>query len=98
MLVALINPHALFLCPYGVCCVMLLRLNNCDSDGEGLYIQMVSALVLQLIQCVVRLPFEKETEDEQKKKVATEDKYLFVFSASESSSLIRFFLFCFTFS
>lgn len=65
------NPHAVYLCPYGVCCVMLPRLNSCDSDGEALYIQMVSALVLQLIQCVVRLPSEKENEEEHKKKVAS---------------------------
>uniref|UniRef100_A0A8C7X5C1 Nipped-B protein n=1 Tax=Oryzias sinensis TaxID=183150 RepID=A0A8C7X5C1_9TELE len=58
------------------------RLNSCDSDGEGLYIQMVSALVLQLIQCVVRLPFEKETEDEQKKKV---DKDVFITNSYETA-------------
>ncbi|XP_008422496.1 nipped-B-like protein B isoform X2 [Poecilia reticulata] len=45
------------------------RLNTSDSDGPPLYIQMVSALVLQLIQCVVNLPTERETEDEPKKKV-----------------------------
>uniref|UniRef100_A0A8C5EAP6 Nipped-B protein n=1 Tax=Gouania willdenowi TaxID=441366 RepID=A0A8C5EAP6_GOUWI len=44
------------------------RLNS-DSDGEPVYIQMVTALVLQLIQCVVQLPTNKETEDEPKKKV-----------------------------
>uniref|UniRef100_A0A3B4FIE2 Nipped-B protein n=1 Tax=Pundamilia nyererei TaxID=303518 RepID=A0A3B4FIE2_9CICH len=31
------------------------RLNSSDSDGEPLYIQMVTALVLQLIQCVIFL-------------------------------------------
>lgn len=48
---------------------MLPRLNSSDSDGEPLYIQMVTALVLQLIQCVVHLPSEKETDDEHNKKV-----------------------------
>lgn len=32
---------------------------------------MVTALVLQLIQCVVHLPSERETEDEHNKKVST---------------------------
>uniref|UniRef100_M3ZSI3 Nipped-B protein n=1 Tax=Xiphophorus maculatus TaxID=8083 RepID=M3ZSI3_XIPMA len=45
------------------------RLNTSDSGGPPLYIQMVSALVLQLIQCVVNLPNERETEEEPKKKV-----------------------------
>ncbi|XP_037548031.1 nipped-B-like protein B [Nematolebias whitei] len=45
------------------------RLNSSDSDGEPLYIQMVSALVLQLIQCVVNFPFEKEAEEERNKKM-----------------------------
>ncbi|KAM3874275.1 nipped-B-like protein B [Diretmus argenteus] len=45
------------------------RLNSCDADGEPLYIQMVTALVLQLIQCVVRLPSGKDMEDEHDKKV-----------------------------
>ncbi|XP_041825130.1 nipped-B-like protein B [Melanotaenia boesemani] len=45
------------------------RLNSSDSDGEPLFIQMVSALVLQLIQCVVHFPSEKETDDEHNKKV-----------------------------
>lgn len=39
----------------------LLRLNSSDEDGEPLYIQMVTALVLQLIQCVVHLPNDKDT-------------------------------------
>ncbi|RVE65832.1 hypothetical protein OJAV_G00120330 [Oryzias javanicus] len=58
------------------------RLNSCDSDGEAQYIQMVSALVLQLIQCVVRLPSEKENEEEQKKKV---DKDVFITNSYETA-------------
>ncbi|XP_067339450.1 nipped-B-like protein B isoform X2 [Channa argus] len=45
------------------------RLNSSDSDGEPLYIQMVTALVLQLIQCVVHLPSQNEEEEEHNKKV-----------------------------
>ncbi|XP_055017345.1 nipped-B-like protein A isoform X2 [Boleophthalmus pectinirostris] len=45
------------------------RLNSSDQDGEPLYIQMVTALVLQLIQCVVHLPNDKETFDEIDAKV-----------------------------
>ncbi|XP_066568279.1 nipped-B-like protein A isoform X2 [Amia ocellicauda] len=47
------------------------RLNSSDIDGEPMYIQMVTALVLQLIQCVVHLPSEKDSngEDEYDKKV-----------------------------
>ncbi|XP_008114314.1 nipped-B-like protein isoform X4 [Anolis carolinensis] len=48
------------------------RLNSSDTDGEPMYIQMVTALVLQLIQCVVHLPSgEKDSnnEDESNKKV-----------------------------
>ncbi|XP_026721127.1 nipped-B-like protein isoform X5 [Athene cunicularia] len=48
------------------------RLNSSDTDGEPMYIQMVTALVLQLIQCVVHLPAaEKDTnsEEESNKKV-----------------------------
>ncbi|XP_062870661.1 nipped-B-like protein B isoform X2 [Trichomycterus rosablanca] len=46
------------------------RLNSSDVDGEPMYIQMVTALVLQLIQCVVHLPTEKDsTDDEYEKKV-----------------------------
>lgn len=41
-----------------------LRLNSSDDDGEPLYIQMVTALVLQLIQCVVHLPNDKDIFDE----------------------------------
>ncbi|KAH0627889.1 hypothetical protein JD844_008441 [Phrynosoma platyrhinos] len=48
------------------------RLNSSDTDGEPMYIQMVTALVLQLIQCVVHLPSgekDSNTEDESNKKV-----------------------------
>ncbi|EMP30281.1 Nipped-B-like protein, partial [Chelonia mydas] len=47
-------------------------LNSSDTDGEPMYIQMVTALVLQLIQCVVHLPsVEKDSnsEEESNKKV-----------------------------
>lgn len=43
---------------------MSLRLNSSDNDGEPMYIQMVTALVLQLIQCVVHLPNDKDTFEE----------------------------------
>uniref|UniRef100_A0A4W5LZC5 Nipped-B protein n=1 Tax=Hucho hucho TaxID=62062 RepID=A0A4W5LZC5_9TELE len=45
------------------------RLNSCDKDGEPMYIQMVTALVLQLIQCVVHLPNNRDSHDEYDKKV-----------------------------
>ncbi|XP_071369353.1 nipped-B-like protein A isoform X3 [Centroberyx affinis] len=45
------------------------RLNSSDKDGEPMYIQMVTALVLQLIQCVVHLPNDKDTLDEYDSKV-----------------------------
>uniref|UniRef100_A0A6J0TZ59 Nipped-B protein n=1 Tax=Pogona vitticeps TaxID=103695 RepID=A0A6J0TZ59_9SAUR len=48
------------------------RLNSSDTDGEPMYIQMVTALVLQLIQCVVHLPSgekDSNSEDESNKKV-----------------------------
>ncbi|KAG1944007.1 nipped-B-like protein A [Pimephales promelas] len=43
------------------------RLNSSDAEGEPIYIQMVSALVLQLIQCVVHLPSDKDSEDDHRK-------------------------------
>lgn len=46
------------------------RLNCNDSEGEPVYVQMVTALVFQLIQCVVQLPSERDPEEEHKKKVA----------------------------
>ncbi|KAI6057842.1 Nipped-B-like protein isoform X1 [Aix galericulata] len=48
------------------------RLNSSDTDGEPMYIQMVTALVLQLIQCVVHLPSaekDSNSEEELNKKV-----------------------------
>ncbi|XP_059830018.1 nipped-B-like protein isoform X2 [Hypanus sabinus] len=48
------------------------RLNSSDMDGEPLFIQMVTALVLQLIQCVVHLPAtekDSNTDEEGEKKV-----------------------------
>ncbi|XP_019373498.1 PREDICTED: nipped-B-like protein isoform X4 [Gavialis gangeticus] len=48
------------------------RLNSSDVDGEPMYIQMVTALVLQLIQCVVHLPSaekDSNSEEESNKKV-----------------------------
>nr|XP_055063952.1 nipped-B-like protein B isoform X3 [Misgurnus anguillicaudatus] len=45
------------------------RLNSSDMDGEPMYIQMVTALVLQLIQCVVYLPNEKDSDDDRDRKV-----------------------------
>ncbi|XP_061757800.1 nipped-B-like protein A isoform X3 [Nerophis ophidion] len=45
------------------------RLNSSDQDGEPMYIQMVTALVLQLIQCVVHLPNDKDTLDEHENKI-----------------------------
>ncbi|XP_023857155.1 nipped-B-like protein A [Salvelinus sp. IW2-2015] len=49
------------------------RLNSSDRDGEPMYIQMVTALVLQLIQCVVHLPNDRDAmEDEYNSKVRRE--------------------------
>ncbi|KAL0979828.1 hypothetical protein UPYG_G00190320 [Umbra pygmaea] len=46
------------------------RLNSSDKDGEPMHIQMVTALVLQLIQCVVHLPNDHDnSEDEYDRKV-----------------------------
>ncbi|XP_073685456.1 nipped-B-like protein B [Garra rufa] len=45
------------------------RLNSSDMDGEPMYIQMVTALVLQLIQCVVHLPSDKDSDDDNDRKV-----------------------------
>uniref|UniRef100_A0A673NE71 Nipped-B protein n=1 Tax=Sinocyclocheilus rhinocerous TaxID=307959 RepID=A0A673NE71_9TELE len=46
----------------------LCRLNSSDVDGEPMYIQMVTALVLQLIQCVVHLPSDKDFDDDNDRK------------------------------
>uniref|UniRef100_A0A3Q3QRL1 Nipped-B protein n=1 Tax=Monopterus albus TaxID=43700 RepID=A0A3Q3QRL1_MONAL len=56
------------------------RLNSSDSDGDPLYIQMVTALVLQLIQCVVQLP--SDMEDEHNNKV---DKDLLITNSYETA-------------
>lgn len=53
--------------PQDVFCAF--RLNSSDQDGEPMYIQMVTALVLQLIQCVVLLPNERDIYDEYDSKV-----------------------------
>lgn len=58
------------------------RLTCSDSDDDYVYIQMVSALVLQLIQCVVQLPSERDGEEEQKKKV---DKDVFITNSYETA-------------
>lgn len=50
--------------------LLTTRLNSSDDDGEAMYIQMVTALVLQLIQCVVHLPSDRDqAEEESNKKV-----------------------------
>lgn len=48
-------------------CLFFARLNSSDQDGEPMYIQMVTALVLQLIQCVVHLPSDKDVFEEYDK-------------------------------
>nr|XP_046230499.1 nipped-B-like protein B isoform X2 [Scatophagus argus] len=58
------------------------RLNSSDLAGEPLYIQMVTALVLQLIQCVVHLPSDNDAEDEHNKKV---DKDVFITNSYETA-------------
>ncbi|XP_040014225.1 nipped-B-like protein isoform X2 [Xiphias gladius] len=58
------------------------RLKSSDSDGDPVYIQMVSALVLQLIQCVVHLPSERDAEDEHSKKV---DKDVLITNSYETA-------------
>ncbi|XP_059905989.1 nipped-B-like protein A isoform X2 [Gadus macrocephalus] len=44
------------------------RINGSSVDKEPQYIQMVTALVLQLIQCVVHLPSDKHVENLHDKK------------------------------
>lgn len=51
------------------CSLSAVRLNCNDSEGEPVYVQMVTALVFQLIQCVVQLPSERDSEEDHKKKV-----------------------------
>eukprot|EP00066_Takifugu_rubripes_P013950 XP_011603216.1 PREDICTED: nipped-B-like protein B isoform X2 [Takifugu rubripes] len=58
------------------------RLNSSDSEGEPLYIQMVTALVFQLIQCVVQSPSERDVEDDHNKKV---DKDAFIINSYETA-------------
>uniref|UniRef100_H3CUG8 Nipped-B protein n=1 Tax=Tetraodon nigroviridis TaxID=99883 RepID=H3CUG8_TETNG len=58
------------------------RLNSSDSGGEPLYIQMVTALVFQLIQCVVQSPSERDAEDDLNKKV---DKDAFIINSYETA-------------
>ncbi|XP_075123769.1 nipped-B-like protein isoform X2 [Leptodactylus fuscus] len=52
------------------------RLNSSDDDGEAMYIQMVTALVLQLIQCVVHLPSDRENEEEVSNKKIDQDVFI----------------------
>ncbi|XP_069819184.1 nipped-B-like protein isoform X2 [Dendropsophus ebraccatus] len=59
------------------------RLNSSDDEGESMYIQMVTALVLQLIQCVVHLPSDRDnTEDESNKKI---DQDVFITNSYETA-------------
>ncbi|XP_034956613.1 nipped-B-like protein isoform X3 [Zootoca vivipara] len=61
------------------------RLNSSDTDGEPMYIQMVTALVLQLIQCVVHLPSgekDSNSEEESNKKV---DKDVLITNSYETA-------------
>lgn len=51
--------------------MLAIRINSNDPEGEPVYVQMVTALVFQLIQCVVQLPLERDAEEEHKKKVVT---------------------------
>uniref|UniRef100_A0A669BXW2 Nipped-B protein n=1 Tax=Oreochromis niloticus TaxID=8128 RepID=A0A669BXW2_ORENI len=53
------------------------RLNSSDQDGEPMYIQMVTALVLQLIQCVVHLPSDKDVFEEYDTKVGAQLFFVF---------------------
>ncbi|XP_051518111.1 nipped-B-like protein A isoform X2 [Myxocyprinus asiaticus] len=58
------------------------RLNSSDAEGEPVYIQMVSALVLQLIQCVVHLPSEKDSSEDDHRKV---DDDVFITNSYETA-------------
>lgn len=42
------------------------RLNSNDADGESVHIQMVTALVLQLIHCVVHLPSDQDAMEDSR--------------------------------
>ncbi|KAG8599041.1 hypothetical protein GDO81_002856 [Engystomops pustulosus] len=52
------------------------RLNSSDDDGEAMYIQMVTALVLQLIQCVVHLPSDRDNVEEESNKKIDQDVFI----------------------
>ncbi|XP_073477419.1 nipped-B-like protein isoform X3 [Aquarana catesbeiana] len=52
------------------------RLNSSDDDGEAMYIQMVTALVLQLIQCVVHLPSDRDQAEEESNKKVDQDVFV----------------------
>ncbi|XP_075703710.1 nipped-B-like protein [Rhinoderma darwinii] len=52
------------------------RLNSSDDDGEAMYIQMVTALVLQLIQCVVHLPSDRDHIEEESNKKIDQDVFI----------------------
>ncbi|MEE6458027.1 hypothetical protein FKM82_000154 [Ascaphus truei] len=52
------------------------RLNSSDADGEAMYIQMVTALVLQLIQCVVHLPSDRDSHEEESNKKIDQDVFI----------------------
>ncbi|XP_040194405.1 nipped-B-like protein isoform X3 [Rana temporaria] len=52
------------------------RLNSSDDDGEAMYIQMVTALVLQLIQCVVHLPSDRDHGEEESNKKVDQDVFI----------------------
>uniref|UniRef100_A0A9J8BTE5 Nipped-B protein n=1 Tax=Cyprinus carpio carpio TaxID=630221 RepID=A0A9J8BTE5_CYPCA len=58
------------------------ELNSSDVDGEPMYIQMVTALVLQLIQCVVHLPSDKDSDDDNDRKV---DKDVLITNSYETA-------------
>ncbi|XP_030647099.1 nipped-B-like protein A [Chanos chanos] len=58
------------------------RLNSSDVDGEPMYIQMVTALVLQLIQCVVHLPSDRDNTEDEHKKV---DEDVFITNSYETA-------------
>ena len=62
--------------------MFLPRLNSSDKDGEPLFIQMVTALVLQLIQCVVHLPNDKDALDEYDSKVGAPRPFVDTLTAS----------------
>ncbi|XP_043932364.1 nipped-B-like protein [Protopterus annectens] len=64
------------------------RLNS-DMDGEPVYIQMVTALVLQLIQCVVHLQTEKETDTPEESKESNKKVDYDVFITNSYETAMR---------